>query len=376
MGIGNLAENDGVDGRSRGYAFGLNQNINVDTNFLDQFMGWDAPEIAYLLFVFSGSVTAGAGGQALGRDFAKLFDNIDVRMSGGQVINAGGAVLRVNEIHEYGDKQTDPADVATSGTNASYEGILAVPFEFPKAPNEYKRDCRPSVKAMKALGLQITIRTPAALPTNWSTATGTVEVYARVKEARQRQANSFLTLLEYQVTQIEDFYPVSGSMRHATLTSRLTTTGYTSLTAATYSAFDSRSLGWEAGLHPRILRQYYRQGQVAIASNDEYLLASGAFGAIPIIAAQKDQRIGQMPMLDRLHLDLNAAAPSGGVLLASAIKDRPPAYSAYACGYQDVNQFAADLLARGQVRDGSDTPVAEFDPFLVTRFPVRIKAAG
>lgn len=376
MATASLAENDGIDGRSRSYTFALGQNINVDTNFLDQFTGFDAPEISYLLFVFSGSVTAGAGGQALGRDAAKLFNNIDVRMSGQQIINAGGATLRVNEQYELGDKQLDPADVATSGTNASYEYTLCVPFDFPKAPNEYKRDCRLSVKAFKALGGQITIRTPAALPTNWSTATGNVEVYARVREGRQRQVNSLLTLLEYNVTQLEDFYPIEGSARNIILTSRLETTGYTSLTAATYSAFDSRSLGWEAGLHPRILRYRYRQGQVALGTNDENLLASGAFGAIPIVSADKDQRIGAMPMLTRLHLDLNAAAPASGIILASAIKDRPTLYSAYAAGYADQNQYMSDVLNLGYVRDGSDTPVAQFDPFLVNRMPIRIKAAG
>ena len=376
MATADLAENDGIEGRSRGYAFGLNQNINVDTNFLDQFIGMDAPEISYLLLVFSGSVTAGGGGAALGRDAAKLFNNVDVRMSGQQIINAGGSCLRINEIHEFGDKQFDPADVSTSGTNAAYEYILAIPFDFPKAPNEYKRDCRLSVKAFKALGGQITIRTPSALPTNWSTATGTVEVYARVREGRQRQVNSLLTLLEYNVTQIEDYYPIEGSARGLYLTSRLDTTGYTSLTAATYNTFDSRSLGWEAGLHPRILRYRYRQGQLAVAANDEFLLASGAFGAIPIVSADKDQRIGQMPMVQRLHLDLNAAAPAGGVILASAIKDRPTLYSAYSAGYQDQNQYLADLQSNGFVRDGSDTPVANFDPFLVNRMPIRIKAAG
>lgn len=376
---GNLSENDGIYGRSRGYAFGLAQNINVDTNFLDQFMGWDCPEIAEFLLVMSGSVTAGGGGAALGRDAAKLFDNVDIRMSGGQIVNGGGATLRVNEQAEYGDKQLDPADVTTSGTNAAWEYSLSIPFEFPKSGDEYKRDCRLSLKAFKALGGQITIRTPAALPTNWSTATGTVEVYARVVEARNRQANAFYTLLEYNVTQIEDYYPIEGSARYIGLTSRLATTGYTSLIATTYNSFDSRSLGWEAGLHPRILRDRYRHLHLAVlGTTDEHLLtplatAGPAFGAIPIVNPDKDQRIVRMPMMTRLHLDLNAAAPAGGVLMVGAIKDRAPIYSAYACGYQDQNQYLADILANGTVRDGKDTPVAQFDPFLVNRMPVRIK---
>jgi len=378
---GNLAENDGIYGRSRGYTFGLSQNINVDTNFLDQFMGWDAPEIAEFLLVFSGSVTAGGGGAALGRDAAKLFNNVDIRMSGGQIVNGGGAPLRVNEQNEYGDKQLDPADVTAAGTNAAYEYQLAIPFEFPKSGDEYKRDCRLSLKAFKALGGQITIRTPSALPTNWSTATGTVEVYARVVEGRNRQANAFYTLLEYNVTQIEDYYPIEGSARYLGLTSRLETTGYTSLIATTYNSFDSRTLGWEAGLHPRILRDRYRHLHLAVGTNDEHLLvpvalAGPAFGAIPIVSPDKDQRIVRMPMLGRLHLDLNAAAPASGVIMAGAIKDRAPIYSAYAMGYQDVNQYLSDVLNMGVVRDGKDSPVANFDPFLVNRMPVRIKAAG
>jgi hypothetical protein len=378
----NLAENDGVYGRSRGYAYTLSQNINVDTNFLDQFMGWDCPEIAEILLVFSGSVTAGGGGAALGRDAAKaFFDNVDIRMSGGQIVNAGGATLRVNEQAEYGDKQLDPADVTAAGTNAAYEYQLAMPFEFPKSGDEYKRDCRLSLKAFKALGGQITIRTPAALPTNWSTCSGTVEVYCRVVEARNRQANSFYTLLEYNVTQIEDYYPIEGSARAISLTSRRTDTGYTSLTATTYNSFDSRTLGWEAGLHPRVLRDRYRHLHLAVGTNDEHILvpvalAGPAFGAIPIVNADKDQRIVRMPMLSRLHLDLNAAAPANGVLMVGAIKDRAPVYSAYAMGYQDVNQYLADVLAMGVVRDGKDTKCAEFDPYLVNRMPVRIKPAA
>ena len=362
------AENDGIYLRSRPYTFGVGQAINIDTNFLQQCLGWEAPEIAEILFVVTGSVTAGAGGAALGRDFAKLFDNIRVEHKE-VVVDASGAMLRLNEQHEFGNKSTDPASVTASTTNASYEGILTIPFEFPKSPNEYKRDARIPVKAFMALGGKVIVRC-GALPTNWSAVTLNIEVVMRVVEARQQQVNAFYQLQEYVVTNTEEWYPVNGSARYIALGSKLVTTGYTSLAA--FTSLDSRTLNWESGFHPRYLRERYKKLHLSIdATVDEHLLA--APGAIPLCVADKDQRIGKCPNLDKLHLDLNAAAPTSGVLLIGAYKDRHPLYSAYSAGYNDQGQFLADVSQHGVVRDGKNTPARYFDPYLVNRLPLRIK---
>lgn len=361
-------ENDGIYLRSRPYTFVAGQAINVDTNFLQQCLGWESPEIAEVIFILTGSVTAGGGGNALGQDFYKLFDNIRIEHKE-VVVDASGAALYANEQHEYGNKSTPPANVGTSATNAAYEGILTIPFEFPKAPNEYKRDARVSVKAFMALGGKFVVRC-GSLPTNWSTVTLNLEVVCRVVEGRQQQVNSFYTLQEYVVTNTEEWYPINGSARYVALTSKLATTGYTSL--AGFTSLDSRTLNWESGFHPRYLRERYKKQHLSIdAAVDLHLLATPA--AIPLINGDKDQRTGKCPNLDKLHLDLNAAAPASGVILIGAFKDRHPLYSAYSAGYNDQGQFLADVSQYGVVRDGKNTPVSQFDPYLVNRLPVRIK---
>lgn len=363
-------ENDGIVYRSRTYPFVLGQTIPIDINFLSPALSFAAPEISDIRFVLTGSVTAGAGGSALGRDGAKLFDNIQIKAAQ-EIVNVSGAALRVNEQHEFGAKQTDPADIIASATNAAYEQFLVIPYEFQRAPDEYERDARLSLLGLMATGLAINIRCAAALPTNYAAVTLNVQVYVTVKESRQKQVNALYCLQEYSLTTVEDQIPVEGSLRMLIMTSKLTTTGYTSL--ATLIALDSKTLMYESGLEPRILRDRYRREHFAVGTNDENLLA--APGAVPWVFADKGQKIGAMVMASKCHIKLNlGAVPASSVFLVGSFQDRAPRYSANSAGYNDVGQYVDDLMAHGIVRDKKNTPVTQFDPKLVNKLPLRIPA--
>jgi hypothetical protein len=366
-------EDDGIWLRSRPMTYVAGQNIPVELNFLAAANGFNAPEVAEFALTFSGSVTAGAGGQALGRDFAKLIAKLQIS-DGELIVDASGAALRPWVQSEWGSVDVDPADVGTSATNASYEAILSLPFEPPKSlqtANGPRNTRIPLVNLLESG--RITISNPGTLPTNWSSVTLTMELLTRVVEGRVKQANSRLKIWEQNVTNQEYYYDVGGSIRYAGLTSALTTTGYTTL--AGFTSLNSRSLSWEPNFHPRTLRDRYRRQQFAVSSADEHLLS--APGAIPLVQQDRYQKIGAMPMLDKLHLNLGAAAPTNGVLLLAAIIDRPPRLAARALGYTDVNAYIADVRNFGYVMDGNPggSRVVDFDPKLANKLPLRIKSA-
>ncbi len=364
-------EDNGLWLRSRPYAYAAGVSTPVELNFLAKAANFTAPEIAEIEIHVYGSVTAGAGGQALGRDFAKLFSKIQIS-DGEMFVDASGAALRPWIQSEWGSVDIDPADVATSGTNASYEAILNLPFEPRKSliVASGPRNTRIPVVNMLESGRMI-ISNPPALPTNWSAVTLTMEVNMRVVEGRVKQANSRLKISEIVANNQEFYYDIGGSIRYAALTSVLTTTGYSTLAA--YTSLNSRSLDWEPNTHPRVLRNRYRHQQASVSTADEHLLA--APGALPLVHADWNQKIGAMPMLDKLHLNMGAAMPTGGTLIQATIVDRVPRLAARALGYADVDQYIADVRNFGYVVDGSDggSRVVDFDPKLANKLPLRMK---
>jgi hypothetical protein len=361
----------GIPYRSNPEVFQLGAPITFKPDYLQNARSMDAPEVWGISIVFTGTVGAITGG-ALGRDAAKLFDNIRFRDTD-DVLNASGAGLRVVEQVEFGSKQIDPADITSGSTNATYRYLLKIPFALPwrsRRPRDY------AIPTQNFLdGGEFTIQTAAAVPTGWNAvqADWRIQLFADVRDGRVPELKSRRRIKEEAVTQQEFDYQINGALRGAYLSSKLTTTGYTTLAA--FTTLNSRTLKWPASFQTPLLVDEYRREATVFATNDEFLLA--APGAIPIVSPRQTQKIGNMVMTKSLHLDLLAAAPTNGRLITDVLIDRNPVLSSNQLGYDGPGPLAAAIKQHGVVVGavpGANYQTRAFNGELARKMPLRIKS--
>lgn len=357
----------GVPLRSNPEPFALGAAKTIKADYLNQARNMDAPEVWGIEVRFTGTVGAITGG-ALGRDAAKLFDTIKFR-DDDDVYNCSGAGTRVLEQLEFGEKQIDPVDIASGSTNATYVYSLYVPF----APMRCKRAKDFAVPVGNFLdGGEFTIQFASALPTGWNTAQADwqIQLFADVRDGRKKEAKSRRRVKE-EATPAQEFdYQVNGFLRSLTLTSKLATTGYTSLAA--FSTFNSRTLKWPAGFQARTLVNMYRRDHWALGTNDEFLLAVP--GAIPLLAPRREQKIGCMVDCKTVHIDLLQAVPASGRMITDVLIDRNPTRVASMFNYKGAGPLGAAVRSIGIVKGEADNyPVSAFNADIAKKLPYVIK---
>ncbi len=359
----------GIPYRSNPENFVAGGSVTYKMDFLQNARQMNAPEVYEIDLVFTGTV-GGVTATALGRDAAKLFDNIRFKDSD-DVWNTSGAGARVIEQMEIGQRQVDPATVASGSTNTAYNYRLRLMFAPPY------RAARPRDFAIPVSnfldGGEFTVSFASAVPTGFAAvqADWKVQLFAYVVDGRSLELKSRRRVKEEAVTQQEFDYQVNGFLRSAILTSKLATTGYTDLSA--YTTLNSRTLKWPAAYQATNLVDDYRFNTRAFATNDEFLLAS--YGALGVLVPEEGQKIGTMPDMKSLHLDLLAAAPSSGRLITDVVIDRNGDYSALSQGFGDPQQLAQALKKSGEVigGNGRDYAVSSFNAQLARKLPLRIK---
>lgn len=365
-------EQKGLPLRSNPEVYSLNNGITFKLDFLAKARHMAAPEIDEIDIVFTGTV-GGVTATALGRDAAKLFDTIRMR-DAEDVINASGAGMRVWEQMEIGAKQTDPATVASGATNASYNYRLRIPFNSPYRAERGEDFAIPLAHMLE--GGEFTIQTPAAVPTGWNAVQNDwkVTLYAYVRDARQKELKSRRRIREEAVSQQEFDYQVNGFLRAAILTSKLTTTGYTELLAL-YASLNSRTLVWPASYATYELVDNYRYNTEHFATNDEFLLTATTAGALGIVLPDRYQKTGQLIDTKTLHLDLQAAAPTGGRLLTDVVVDRAGDLAAVVMGYGSPGEVQNAVREKGKVNggEGREYEVRGFNAALARKLPIRLR---
>jgi hypothetical protein len=348
----------------------LGSQITFKLDFMQNARRMNAPEVYEIDVVFTGTVGALTGG-ALGRDAAKLFENIRFRDSD-DVWNTSGALARVNEQLEVGSRQTDPVDIASGSTNSSYVYRLRLPFAVPFRGARERDTAIPLSNFLD--GGEFTVTFANVLPTGWNAIQSDwrVRLFAYIADGRVPEIKSRRRVKEEAATQQEFDYQINGFLRTAFLSSKLTTTGYTSLAA--FTQINSRTLEFPAAFQTFELVDDYRYNVPgALGTNDEFLLATP--GALPIMVPDIDQQIGRMIDTKTLHIDLLAAAPTSGRLWTDVIIDRNPDYTAMAMGYGDREQLAQAIRRAGHIQggDGREYPAGGFNRDLARKLPIRIK---
>lgn len=360
-------EQRGIPYRSNPEIYTLGAGITFKPDYLSNALNMDAPEVWGIQIRFTGTVGAITGG-ALGRDAAKLFDTIRFRDTD-DVWNTSGAGARVLEQLEFGAKQQDPVDIASGSTNATYSYLLQIQFAPWRAARP--RDFAIPVDNFLKQG-EFTIQTAAAVPTGWaaSQADWRIQLFADVRDGRVPETKSRRRVKEEQVTQQEFDYQVNGMLRSAILTSKLTTTGYTTL--AGFTTFNSRTLKWPAAFQSILLQTEYRRESTFLAANDEFTLA--APGAIALMVPRDDQKIGKMPNTKSFHLDLLQAAPTSGRLITDTVIERNAQATAQLLGYDSPGQVGAAIKQSGVVVGAAGNyPVKAFNGDLARYMPLRVR---
>lgn len=357
----------GVPLRSNPEAFALGAAKTIKADYLNQARGMDAPEVWGIEVRFTGTVGAITGG-ALGRDAAKLFDTIKFR-DDDDVYNVSGAGTRVLEQVEYGEKQIDPVDIASGSTNSTYVYSLYVPF----APMRCKRAKDFAIPVANFLdGGEFTIQFCSALPTGWNTAQADwqIQLFADVRDGRKKEAKSRRRVKE-EATPAQEFdYQVNGFLRGLYLTSKLTTTGYTTLVG--FTTLNSRTLKWPAGFQTRTLLNMYRRDHWALGTNDEFTLA--APGALALLAPRREQKTGCMVDCKTVHVDLLQAVPTSGRIITDVLIDRNPTRTAAMFNYKGAGAYGSAVKALGAVKgEAANYSVGEFNADLARKLPLTIK---
>jgi len=354
--------------RSNPETFVLGASKTIKPDYLNQARGMTAPEVWGIEIRFTGTVGAVTGG-ALGRDAAKLFDTIRFK-DDDDVYNVSGAGSRVFEQLEYNSMQVDPADITSGSTNSTFTYCLYIPF----APNRAKRAKDFAVPIANFLdGGEFTIQFASAVPTGWNTPQSDwqIQLFADVRDGRRKEAKSRRRVKEEATSAQEFDYQVNGYLRSLILTSKLTTTGYTSLAA--FTTLNSRSLKWPAAFQTRtLLNLYRRESELSLGTNDEFALA--APGAMALVCPHRDQKIGNMIDLKTVHLDLLQAVPTNGRLITDVLIDRNPTRVAAQFNYKGAGALGAAVKSIGMVKGQADNySMGEFNADLARKMPYRIK---
>lgn len=356
--------------RSQALTYALGVNFPVDLSFLLPAKSMQAPEITAIMIELSGTVNSAAGTDASGSDAAKLVRNVRLKDGGGTIIDASGESLRLNEMIELGNRQVDMTTLAAGAADASRTWYIVIPFDLPKA--ERPRDTRLPAYHLISAGGALDISTAAALPTGWDGFTaGTITVYVHVVDGRNVEVKSRLSIMEMQMDSREFWYPVQGAIRYAVGSSVLTTTAASSW--ASITSIDSRSLDLPSGLSPNVLRREYRvRSPGEINSADPNIAATPL--ALPILWPTRDQKIGELVDLEKLHLLFNAAPPTSAVLVVSAIKNRDVELAARLLDYTDSSRYLDDMKRRGKVvsAKGKNKPASAFSASIANKLPLKI----
>lgn len=364
------ADQRGIVFRSNPETYQHGAGITFKTDFLAKARQMAAPEIHTLTFEFSGTV-GGVTATALGADAAKLIDTIRIK-DADEIVNLSGAGARVLEQMEVGNFQVDPATVSSGATNTSYVYRLNLHL----AP--YWRAVRPRDFALPVQHLldggEITVQTAAAVPTGWNTIQNDwkLRIFAHVIDGRVRELKSRRKLTEVALTQQEFDYQVNGFLRSALITSKLTTTGYTSL--ASYTTLFSRTLEFPPAYQTHMLVDQYRRSARNIdTTTDEFVKSTP--GAIPLYVPLADQLTGKMIDTRTLHLDLLTTAPASGRLITDVVIDRNGEQAAMYAGYPSAGELAQAVRAHGEVvLAGSESVAAgSFNASLARKLCIRIK---
>lgn len=357
--------------RSKQTKFSLGDEIPVEMAFLAPARHMTAPEVTEIDFVFEGTVTPDADVALLGMDAAKLFKQIKFTDEA-EMVNASGAMLRLLEQVEVGNKQRDPIDVAAAEVPVAGKIKYKLRLLFKPLTTRTDRPRDTSVPLAHFIeGGNLNISLCDVLPTGWGAVANDwkVQTHFKVEDGRVRELKSRRKILEQAIQEREFNYQINGSLRCAIIGSKLTDTGYTDL--STITTIYSATLDLPPNYETHMIVDDYVLNSDGLGANDEF----EAGFAIPLKVPRRSQKIGAMIDTKTLHIDLNTDPLDDMRLLTDVVVDRTPNMAALGEGYGSAAQLAVAVDQHGvTVGKAGNIPTKQVPPDLARRLPIRVKA--
>jgi hypothetical protein len=310
--------------RSRQYTWSNGARLPIDTSFLDATLAkYSSPVVEALYLRFVGSVTANNGVTFSQRDSVRaLAQQFVWKDKRGERINLTGDELRLAAQMELGAAYQDASAINGSGgttTNTSYEIIVPITFAPPRSRR--RADFRPGVAEFTSGDIIWTLGATNPV-TSVVINSGTVELHALVTDEVVPEAASRMCWISQAAQLAEDNYMIDGALRAAFMHAP-TAAGFSSL--ATFTEIDSYTLSM-VDVPRTLLREKYRhEGSFSPDSTNDEIVNNNV---IPLVYPDRDQKITSMSGVNKLHVRLQAALPSGGRLVYCAITDRDPVLTA------------------------------------------------
>lgn len=347
--------------RSRPYVWSASARIPVDLSFLEATLSkYRSPVIEKLFLRMTGSVTSASVTLENYSHAALVAANFLWRDKRGERINLSGREIRIVAQQEFGQRFQDPADQASS-TNASFECIL--PITFCPIRARRRADFRPAVAEM--ISGEVIWTAAAAVPVTGVTInSASLQLEAVVSDEVVPEAASRMCWLGVNAPLAEDTYYVDGALRYAFAYAH-PGTGAADLTSlTTYTEIDSYTLDM-VDTERTILRADYEEESFLDPTNDEVTRGN----VLPFLFPKTDQKITALRNVNKLHLRLQAALPTGGRLVYCTITDRDPVLTAAALQVPP-SQLASTPVDLPTAKGSA--PINSVPPDAARKLPIRV----
>jgi len=349
--------------RSRPFTWSPNARIPIDLSFLEAALSkYRSPVLeSIVLRAYGTIVTSGAVTWENFDQCAAVCSNFLWRDKRGERINLTGREIRIAAQMEQGARFVDPSDQLGTTTNTAFE--LNLPITFHPQRSRRRADFRPGVAEMVSGEVIWT-----AAPTNPITASTiinglTLELHAVVTDEVVREAASRMCWLGVNAPLAEDYYMIDGAARYAFMYAYNSGSDLTSL--ATYTEVDSTTLDLVDVPRSALQQQYQLETMSLDATNDEVTRNR----VIPLIWPNLDQKTTGLRDINKLHVRLQGALPTGGRIVYCTITDRDPTMTAVSLGLPPAE--AAATVKRVPTPKGSKATGTV--PLSVTRkLPIRV----
>lgn len=351
--------------RSQQYSWAASKKINVELDFLEEAKSYfKAPVIDYMIIRgFNFDITA-AGGESFASEQSGLcVDTLFLKDGKHKRYDCHGYTVRAIAIHELGNAYVDPAAISAAQLT-TYEWELPLIFAPPRTRkrNEYNVAVTDFINGGR---MQINCP-PAAIATHNTLAAGTYEVWAHIVENENAELKCRMVWEEQDINNLEDYYPVNGTLRAAFAISMTDHSLLESMTGLT--ELDSTTLDYTD--IPLSLNKFdYRHETRQLHTADPVSAAK----AWPIYNNRSDQKLVTLPNVGKLHLKFTGTLPTAPKLVVCSIIDRDPVLSAKALGFSSPAALSTALASSGYIKgaNGKRIPLDAMSG-LSRRMPVKV----
>jgi hypothetical protein len=365
------------------YTWAASKTFPIDLSFLNATRDMAAPVIDELVIVSVMAITTGSAGLR-GGALASMYSQVLVQDQAGERVNVRGSSLRVIDQLEYGSGFQDVTSIAaTQTTNQSRTLVLRVPFNPEKARR--RRDFGLPIRGFLDGGKMQLVTSAALIPgmgANGGTIqSGTITVYAWVRDERVPEAKSRLCYLDESIAQTNFDYNVAGSLRYA-----LWYNG--EINEATPTAWSAQQLTSKT-LELQLINDYVFQDKYAtyqkpprsspgtVATADTYAQTDCVLTgqAVPIYFPNQEEKIPDMPQMQTLNIRTSLSSITTSDLpqvIKSVVTERSTNVTARVLGVSDP---AAAVASSGRIKAASndDLGVASFPPQIAKMMPIKLR---